>query len=774
MASAAVPAPAGSVRLGDLAPGTRLRVDVTLRLPHPAALAAFVAAVTNPRSPRHGEFLRRGQFGPRFGPTLAQVAAVRAALASEGLRLGPTAPDRLSIPVTAPASAIEREFGVSLIRYRLPGGRLAYANGAAPRLPASVAPYVSGVLGLSDEYLNEDDLGRQARPGRPSPASAVPGRARGSVAPDTAGPQPCAAASKAGAGHTINDFAARYWLSPLYRMDDKGGGVHVAVFEQEPDLASDIGAYEKCYGLRTAVNYLKVDGGAGTGAGSGEAALDIENIIGLSPNVTVDVYQGPNNSDTDPYDIYNAIVSADQDQVVSTSWGVCEQFVTEAEINDEYAVFEMAAAQGQTVVAAAGDSGSTACYQSDKSDGALSVQDPASQPDVVGVGGTTIEKSGVQWAWNDSKSGNGAGGGGLSSVWCMQGYPGQAGIPGMISGDSQQETCQTAPATTADEDLRQVPDVSAAASSMSSYLIYFKGAWKKVWGTSGAAPLWASAAALVDSSPFCSARVWNSGSPGALLQGLYFIAAYFTSYIYGTQPEGLADVTRGNDDYTVSGYTGGRYPTTTGYDMATGLGTPLVSGINKSKASTFYPGLAALMCLAYANPPAGSAQVTAISPRYGPRDAGQEVTVTGTGFVPIAGADFAEVDTTYVAATCASTTQCTFSVPKGPLGTVNIRINAEDLGPSNITLADQYRRVAAPTIGSLSPPGGRARGGNTVTIHGSGFYGSVTVHFGSKKATHVTVVSPTKVTVTAPSGSGTVKVTVSAAGGTSSGKDYRY
>jgi hypothetical protein len=53
-------------------------------------------------------------------------------------------------------------------------------------------------------------------------------------------------------------------------------------------------------------------------------------------------------------------------------------------------------------------------------------------------------------------------------VWCMQGYPGQAGIPGMISGDSQQEACQTAPATTADEYLRQVPDVSAAASSMSS------------------------------------------------------------------------------------------------------------------------------------------------------------------------------------------------------------------------------------------------------------------------------------------------------------------
>jgi hypothetical protein len=70
-----------------------------------------------------------------------------------------------------------------------------------------------------------------------------------------------------------------------------------------------------------------------------------------------------------------------------------------------------------------------------------------------------------------------------------------------------------------------------------------------------------------------------------------------------------------------------------------------------------------------------------------------------------------------------------------------------------------------------------ARAAVLVTIHGSNFVGVTAVHLGHKKATHVRVVSATKITVTAPPGTGTVAVTVSATGGTSSataGSHYRY
>ena len=80
------------------------------------------------------------------------------------------------------------------------------------------------------------------------------------------------------------------------------------------------------FGTSTTVNSggtFKIDGGSGTGFGSGEAALDIENVIGLAPGATIDV-QGPNNSTSGPYDTYSAIVAQDKAKIVSTSWGLCE------------------------------------------------------------------------------------------------------------------------------------------------------------------------------------------------------------------------------------------------------------------------------------------------------------------------------------------------------------------------------------------------------------------------------------------------------------------
>ncbi len=548
-------------------------------------------------------------------------------------------------------------------------------------------------------------------------------------------------------------------------------GVRVALVELEPDLPSDISADERCFGIHTPVSYRQVDGGAGSGAGSGEAAIDIENIIGLSPGVTVDVYQGPDAADNDAYDVYKKIINAtgsQQDQVISTSWGSCEANLTAGQLTAEQDLFAQAAAQGQTVIAAAGDSGSTGCYQADHGNDALAVQDPASQPNVLGVGGTAMTTSG-DVTWNDSAIGKGAGGGGPSAAWCMPSYQDQPGIPGLIgTGSVPNPSCQSSTGT---KYQRQVPDVSAASSLASGYLGYYLGHWSIFYGTSAAAPLWASVAALIDASPFC--RVWQSGDAGARPPGLYFVAADFESYIYGAQPEGLTDVTAGDNDYATSGYTGGSYPATTGYDLATGLGTPLVSGIANGSGSTFYPGLAALMCLVYGHN-VQSASVTGISPHYGPTSAGHKITVTGTGFVPIAGADVAEIGSARVPATCTSLTQCTVIVPTGSIGPVDVQIDAEDFGASPVTAADRYQRVAPPTISSLSPSSGASGGGTKVTIRGSGFFGTVTVRFGAGRGTGVRVASATKLVVTAPPGDGTVEVTVTAAGGTSAGRYFSY
>ncbi len=62
--------------------------------------------------------------------------------------------------------------------------------------------------------------------------------------------------------------------------------------------------------------------------GQGEAALDIEQVIGLAPRANVLVYEGPNSNSgapgAGPYDTWSAIISQDRARVVSASWGQCE------------------------------------------------------------------------------------------------------------------------------------------------------------------------------------------------------------------------------------------------------------------------------------------------------------------------------------------------------------------------------------------------------------------------------------------------------------------
>ncbi len=163
-----------------------------------------------------------------------------------------------------------------------------------------------------------------------------------------------------------------------------------------------------------------------------ESTLDVEEISGFVPAATIDVYESPNTT-TGPMDVYNAIFSQDRAKVISSSWGTCEaQAGGSALLAAEANLFEEAAAQGQTVVAASGDDGSSDC--TDPSGYPLAntaVDDPASQPYVTGVGGSTLESLGApgagttaavppkETAWNSDGV---ASGGGISSVWAMPGY----------------------------------------------------------------------------------------------------------------------------------------------------------------------------------------------------------------------------------------------------------------------------------------------------------------------------------------------------------------
>ena len=113
---------------------------------------------------------------------------------------------------------------------------------------------------------------------------------------------------------------------------------------------------------------------------------------------------------------YSQIADDNLAHAVSTSWGVSENEAMSSLLGSENKIFKQMAAQGQTIYAASGDSGA---YADGKN---LGVDDPGSQPFVVGVGGTLLKthsdgtyKSETTWNQNDNPT-DGGGGGGISSV----------------------------------------------------------------------------------------------------------------------------------------------------------------------------------------------------------------------------------------------------------------------------------------------------------------------------------------------------------------------
>jgi subtilase family serine protease len=676
-----------------LSPSTKLSIEVTLSVPDQARLTAFLNGLTDPQSPFYQRFLQPGQFGPRFGPSLAQVTAVENALRSAGLSPGDVSANRLAIPVTATAAAIEHAFGITLDRYRLAGGRVAYANSAAPKISAAVAPLVQGVVGLDDLYpeqhLDSDLSG--AAPTTPVVSGGRTSAAGPALAASSQGPQPCAAASGGGFNLAANFIAALYGVNLLYAVNDLGKGARIGVLELEPNLRSDIAAYKACYKISTKVSYLKVDGGVKAGAGAGEAALDIEMVAGLAPKSSIDVYQAPN-SNSGFYDDFKKFVTSDADKVLSVSWGSCEINTPAATMRAQESLFEQANAQGQTIFAAAGDEGSTSCYNPSAStpNDKLSALSPASAPYVIGVGGTSFGGSSgnEQVVWNDSgiSLGSGAGGGGVSTFWCMPSYQHQAKIPGVINADSRKDTSKSCKS----KHFRESPDISGLADPVFGYAVYYNGSWVGIGGTSAATPVWASIAALTRISPWCTAY----RSKGATLpQNLYRAVDRYHSYVYGRTPQVVRDITSGNNDYTDSGYTGGLYPATKAYDMASGLGAPMVSGLSGRDWFVYLAGLTQVLCHETATR-LKTVKVGRVVPNSGKAGEKHKVTVHGTGFLPFRFADKAEIISgrkvlASVYAVC-STTACKVTLPAESARTVQIRIFASSLWPSRLVRADRF------------------------------------------------------------------------------------
>jgi hypothetical protein len=786
--------PAGARALGAVPASSTQTGAVVLRPRNDAALTSFIATVTNRQSRLFHQYLAPGQFRGRFGPTQATVNAVTSQLRSEGLRVTSVAPDGLMIDFSGTAAAVERAFGTSLQRVRLADGSVAQQTTTALRLPASIASQVTIVVGLDDLVREHSEAvihgsasGRAARPDAATPHFTHP----------AGSPNACSDAredAETNGGLTDDQIGNAYGAFGLYGAGDTGSAQHVGIFELEPFSAANVKTFDSCYfgsanqpAMASRLSVVPVDGGLPAGEGSGEAILDVEDVSAMAPGANIDVYEAPN-TNFGALDVYRAMVDADVDKVISTSWGICEQALQQGAPGQQQAenwIFQQAAAQGQTVFDAAGDEGSDDCDSVEDpspvpGQNPVSVDDPTSQPYVVSAGGTTIDDAtqpAAERVWNDGAAW-GASGGGISMSWTMPSWQLDSRVPGItLPGSSAykqantieqqygypQNFCQSYLAgATSSTPCRTVPDVASQADEFTGAVTIYSteyGGWTTIGGTSSSAPLWAGMLALVNSSATCAANPATQSGVGFASPLLYSVASDPVAY-----KASFNDITSGNTD--IFGLDNGKlFPASTGYDITTGLGSPQLTGPGGT------PGLAYYLCSYGAS--VSRPVVTGLSPAVLPL-AGGSVRISGSGFEPKSGAAVTaitvgdrQIPTSAITVAGDKTLRATFppaaetlppSAPKpqdgsGPaLVTVSMSDGTSSTAgaASTIEYVDGRNSAPMPSITGLSPTGGSETAPKPITILGSGFTGATKVTFGGVPAASFHVLSANEISATPP------------------------
>jgi len=508
--------------------------DVTLAPRNASGLSSFIASLSDTASANFHRFLTPRAFAQRYGATASSVDAVRSYLRGYGLRVGSLSTGRLVLHVTGTTTNIAHAFSARVETVRRADGVLAAQLATKGTLPSALAHDIAGVAGLSSVVQPSTNIVHSHVSSHvTAPIACADDGGETSTTPNSLG------------GYTAPQEAQLYGVASEWAKGNLGTGQTIALYELSAYDPSDLATFLQCYGLSPSVTPISVDGGP-TGSYDNEPTLDIEQAAALAPGANFEVYQGPNNS-TGPIDTYTQIADDDTATIISTSWGTCESDPS-GDPSAEQPIFEQMSAEGQTVISAAGDSGSSDCSQGTNSN-ALAVDDPASQPFVTGVGGLTI--NGInplnQTVWDTPvSSGNaGAGGGGASVLWTRP-------------------TWQVAAGITASDTMRLVPDLSALADPGTGFIEYFTGngaglchrncaaGWMSIGGTSVGAPLVSALVAV-------SAQACDLPRLGFLNPSLYAMAS-----------TGFVDVTTGSNDlYGVGGYSAGP-----GYDEASGLGSP--------------------------------------------------------------------------------------------------------------------------------------------------------------------------------------------------------
>jgi subtilase family serine protease len=424
-----------------------LSVSISLKLRNSQELDALLNAQNDSTSPLYHQYLPSGKFTELFGPLPSTVDAISRYLEEQGLKVGDIAPNRLTIEASGTVASIQKAFSVQLAKYKL-GLRVVYAPTKEPSVPTELSPYIQGINGLDNVVVPH-----------------LMGESNSTANAAGSGPS---------GGYTPYELRMGYNIRSLTNLGYTGKGQTIGIFSMSNYKVSDINQYRSYYGLGPVnIRNTYIDGIDSSFADDGaiEMALDIDVVSAIAPDAAIEIYMGP----PDPNmvgintpgfqhftNIWQRIVNDNTAKVISTSWGDCEPHFSSNELTTLNNIFKQGAVQGQTAFAAAGNEGPYDCQYGDTT---VSVDYPASDPYVVGVGGTNLYL-------NSNSTYN------YETIWYCPTCTGSVQRPnGLASGGGYsmffpRPSYQVGQGVnTSAGAMRQVPDVSATASGSTPYSI---------------------------------------------------------------------------------------------------------------------------------------------------------------------------------------------------------------------------------------------------------------------------------------------------------------
>jgi kumamolisin len=545
-----------SVAVRPADPTQRIRVSIYARRnanPSAKALAA-VRQLNSAELPRNRQYPSADDVKEVYGADAADLKQITAFATAAKLKVVDVNPESRRVRVEGTIADIEKAFNTELKEFDHPDGNYRGREGELS-VPASLGGIIEGVEGLDTRPIGNPLVRRS----RFTPtgwekfvSAAKPSKTRVTHATQLKNKWP---------GTFFPTEVAELYNYPS-NLDGSKQNIAIFAFNGTgPDprggysLAALKTYFEKVLGGKTpAIKDVVIQGpgndpgpdsqsSSQKGDSTGEVMLDMCVIGSVAPGASIFMYFTEFTSQGWVDALNDAISGHNDISVISISYGNPEDDPdgawTPMGVKLVNQAFEAAAAKGITICCASGDDGS-----SDQSKSGAHADFPASSPNVLGVGGTSLVAAAgpplsiaSEVVWNDLMLARpeGAGGGGISSVFSKPTYQNNVSVP---------------PSANPPHKIgRGVPDVSAVADPETGVVIMrIDGKnLEPIGGTSASAPLWAALIARLN-------------------QGLNARVGFLNPVLYGKFAAGvLRDIVSGNN---------GAYESGPGWDACTGLGSP--------------------------------------------------------------------------------------------------------------------------------------------------------------------------------------------------------